>query len=121
MCMVFALPFPFRDRMRVSAEHGYNSPQDVSSSAPPDVYYILYSIARKRERTLMMARYRAALVGTGGITQSHLAALQALNDRVELVAAVNPYENLLRAFGQQTGLTRLYTDLGQMLRDEKPD
>ncbi len=68
-----------------------------------------------------MARYRAALVGTGGITQSHLKAMQQLQDRLELVAAFNPYPDLVRTFGQQTGLTHLYTDLGQMLRDESPD
>ncbi|MFI7274997.1 Gfo/Idh/MocA family protein [Streptomyces sp. NPDC049879] len=72
------------------------------------------------------SRLRAAVVGTGGIvTGSHLPALRAHADRVELVAAVDVAPERLAAFRRKAGEAGLaaeeFTDLGTMLREASPD
>ncbi|TDC67709.1 Gfo/Idh/MocA family protein [Streptomyces hainanensis] len=71
-------------------------------------------------------RLRAAVVGTGGIvTGSHLSALTAHADRVELVAAVDIDPARLDVFAAaaaEAGATVTgYQDLGAMLAAERPD
>lgn len=76
-------------------------------------------------------RIRAAVVGTGGIVSgSHLPALRALADRVDLVAGVDVDEGRLEAFRAQAAepgeagpgfIVTGYTDLSAMLEAERPD
>ncbi|MFI9584307.1 Gfo/Idh/MocA family protein [Streptomyces sp. NPDC052236] len=71
-------------------------------------------------------RLRAAVVGTGGIvTGSHLPALQAHGDRVELTAAVDIDAARLDDFRTEAKAAGAdvqgYTDLDAMLAAERPD
>lgn len=68
-----------------------------------------------------MSRYRVALIGTGGIVGSHLEAIAALSDRVELVAAVDQNSARVEAICAQAGIPRAYTDAERMLAAERPD
>lgn len=78
-----------------------------------------------------MARYRAAIVGLGRIASTFAAdkkrkgvsthAQAYLADRrVELVAACDRDPERLRDFGARWGVDRLYADLGELLKREKP-
>jgi predicted dehydrogenase len=44
-----------------------------------------------------MPRYRAAIIGTGGIAGNHIRALHDLKDRVEVVAAVDVIRDRVEA------------------------
>jgi predicted dehydrogenase len=68
-----------------------------------------------------VSRYRVALIGTGGIVVSHLEAIAALGDRVELVAAVDQNAARVEAVCAQAGIPRAYTDAATMLAAEQPD
>jgi len=68
-----------------------------------------------------VSRYRVALIGTGGIVVSHLEAIAALSDRVELVAAVDQNAARVEAVCAQAGIPRAYTDAETMLAAERPD
>lgn len=68
-----------------------------------------------------MSRYRVALIGTGGIVVSHLEAIAALRDRVELVAAVDQNAARVEAVCAQAGIAHAYTDAAAMLAAERPD
>ncbi|GHB38629.1 oxidoreductase [Streptomyces viridiviolaceus] len=69
------------------------------------------------------ARRRVAVVGTGAVvTGSHLPALGAHADRVELVAAVDVDRTRLDAFRESAGgRVAGYPSLGAMLDAERPD
>ncbi|EFL30182.1 secreted oxidoreductase [Streptomyces viridochromogenes DSM 40736] len=68
-------------------------------------------------------RRRAAVVGTGAIVSgSHLPALRAHADRVELVAAVDVDQERLDAFRELAGgQVAGYTSVDAMLDAERPD
>ncbi|MGB8943641.1 MAG: Gfo/Idh/MocA family oxidoreductase [Streptomyces sp.] len=71
-------------------------------------------------------RPRAAVVGTGSIvTGSHLPALRAHSDRIELRAAVDVDPARLAAFRAEAAATDLdvegYTDFDAMLDEVRPD
>lgn len=66
-------------------------------------------------------RYRAAIVGTGGIAGAHIQALGELKDRVEVVAAVDIDRARVEAYSAMHGIPRFYTTLTEMLEKEKPD
>ncbi len=68
-----------------------------------------------------MSRYRVALIGTGGIVVSHLEAIAAHSDRLELVAAVDQNAARVEAVCAQAGIPRAYTDAEVMLAAERPD
>jgi predicted dehydrogenase len=68
-----------------------------------------------------VSRYRVALIGTGGIVTSHLEAIAALSDRLELVAAVDQNAARVESVCAQAGIPRAYTDAETMLADEHPD
>ena len=68
-----------------------------------------------------MSRYRVALIGTGGIVGSHLEAIAALQDRVELVAAVDQNAARVEAVCAQAGIPRAFTDATAMLDAVQPD
>ncbi|MDT0386783.1 Gfo/Idh/MocA family protein [Streptomyces dubilierae] len=69
------------------------------------------------------ARRRVAVVGTGAIVgDSHLPALRAHSDRVELVAAVDVDRERLDAFRASAGeRVAGYTSVDAMLDAERPD
>ncbi|GAA2303473.1 Gfo/Idh/MocA family oxidoreductase [Streptomyces hawaiiensis] len=68
-------------------------------------------------------RRRVAVVGTGAIVSgSHLPALRAHSDRVELVAAVDVDQERLDAFRELAGAQVAgYTSVDAMLDAERPD
>ncbi|HAJ37264.1 MAG TPA: oxidoreductase [Chloroflexi bacterium] len=68
-----------------------------------------------------MSRYRVALIGTGGIVASHLEAITAHSERLELVAAVDQNAARVESVCAQAGIPRAYTDAEAMLAAEHPD
>lgn len=64
---------------------------------------------------------RIAIIGTGAIVGSHLSAIKAAGERVELVAAVDVDEARVRAVCAENGIPRWYRDAREMLETEKPD
>lgn len=68
-----------------------------------------------------MPRYRAAIVGTGSIAGNHIRALQDLQERVEVVAAVDIVRERAEDYSKKNGIPRFYTDAAEMLEKEHPD
>jgi len=68
-----------------------------------------------------VSRYRVALIGAGGIVGSHLEAIAARSDRLELVAAADQNAARVEAVCAQAGIPRAYTDTETMLAAEQPD
>jgi predicted dehydrogenase len=68
-----------------------------------------------------MQKIRAAIIGTGGIANNHLKALQALSDSVEVVAAVDLDSAKLKAFTDQYKIPHAYSSSEAMLAEQKPD
>jgi len=64
--------------------------------------------------------YRAAIIGTGGISRPHARAYQAIPN-VELVAAADISPTALEGFGKEFGVQRLYASATEMLAKEKPE
>ncbi|WP_410661559.1 Gfo/Idh/MocA family protein [Amycolatopsis sp. lyj-112] len=62
---------------------------------------------------------RAAIIGTGSIAKSHLAAYEAHPSDVTVVAAADVDET--RVAGFATGAIKPYTDLSTLLAEQKPD
>ena len=67
------------------------------------------------------SRYKAAIIGTGGISRAHARALAAHADRVELVAAVDIDGDRARDFADQHGAPQTFTDPEAMLARVQPD
>ncbi len=67
-----------------------------------------------------METVRAAIIGTGGIARSHVAALRGEPERTELVAAMDVDPERVRAFCEAHGIAGAYTDAGAMLAAERP-
>ncbi len=61
------------------------------------------------------------MVGTGGIADAHVRAVEYTQGRVELVAACDIDEKRANAFRAKFNLPRAHTDYATMLREEKPD
>lgn len=68
-----------------------------------------------------MKTYRAVLVGTGGIADAHVRAVEYTQGRVELVAACDIDAGRAEAFRARFNLSKAHTDYATMLREEKPD
>lgn len=68
-----------------------------------------------------MTQYRSVIIGTGGISRSHIAAQQANSDRTSLVAAMDIDAERVDAFCEDHEIPNRYTDAAQMLATEKPD
>lgn len=64
---------------------------------------------------------RLAIIGTGNSVKNHLIAAETLNDRLNLVAAVDLDEARVRSISQAHNIPRWYTQVSEMLRQEKPD
>src|SRR5205085_6341243 len=65
--------------------------------------------------------YRVAIIGTGGIAGAHMHALNAMGDRVQVVAGVDVDRSRVEAYCAEHGIPRAYTDAGAMLTAEQPD
>ncbi len=65
--------------------------------------------------------YRALLVGTGGIGDAHVRAIEATGGRVQLVAAVDLDAARVHAFCARHRIPAAHTDYAAALRDIKPD
>ncbi len=66
-------------------------------------------------------RIKTAIIGTGGIARSHVAATVHNKDAVDLVAAVDIDADRVGAFSEEHSIAHSYTDVGQMLAQESPD
>lgn len=66
-------------------------------------------------------KYRAAVVGTGGIATAHAAALTGLAGRVELVGAVDLDPARAAAFAEKWSVARTFPDLTGLLAAEDLD
>lgn len=69
----------------------------------------------------MSQTYRALLVGTGSVAESHVRAVEGSLGRVRIVGAVEVDAEKLRAFGERHKLTGLYSDYAEALRAVRPD
>lgn len=68
-----------------------------------------------------MKTYRVAIVGAGNIANTHIATIRAHPDRAELVAMVDLDEARVRSLCEANDIPKWYTDVGEMLAQEKPD
>ena len=69
----------------------------------------------------MQKKLRVGIIGTGNISQVHMAGYKALPDRVEVVAACDINEPKLQAYCDHHGIPHRYTDYNEMLAKEKLD
>ncbi|MEN9632726.1 MAG: hypothetical protein RL077_1130 [Verrucomicrobiota bacterium] len=65
--------------------------------------------------------YRAVLVGTGGIGEAHVRAIEESRGRVQLVAASDIDEVRGRTFAARLHIPAIFTDYAEMLRATCPD
>lgn len=68
-----------------------------------------------------MTCYRVALIGTGGIADYHMRALRELEERVDVVAAVDVVRERVEAYCASHAIPRFYTNAAEMLDREQPD
>lgn len=68
-----------------------------------------------------MSKYRAAIIGTGGISRIHAEGLKASADRVEIVACVDVDRERVDQFAEAYGIPNRFTDPREMLEHVKPD
>ncbi|MCF7689164.1 MAG: Gfo/Idh/MocA family oxidoreductase [Cephaloticoccus sp.] len=68
-----------------------------------------------------MKNYRAVLVGTGGIGEAHVRAVEFTQGRVSLVAACDIDPTRAQDFCAKFKIPTAHTDYASMLREEKPD
>ena len=67
-----------------------------------------------------MADYCVAVIGCGGISGAHMSGYSPC-ERTEVIAGMDRSQSQLDKWGKKFGISALYTDLGQMLKKEKPD
>jgi len=70
---------------------------------------------------MMRKPVRAVLIGTGGVSRSHVEALRSVADRVEFAAAMDLDADRVEAFCEANGVPRAYTDVDELLARESPD
>jgi predicted dehydrogenase len=68
-----------------------------------------------------MKTYRAALVGTGSISEAHVRAVEATQGRVVLEAAVDIDATRVADFARRHGIPQHFTDYEGMLDTLRPD
>ena len=64
---------------------------------------------------------KVGLVGTGGISNRHMAAYLEHPDRVQLTAVCDVVEPLAQEYARKTGVEAIYLDYEQMLREADID
>jgi predicted dehydrogenase len=69
----------------------------------------------------MSQTYRALLVGTGSVADSHVRAIEGSRGRMQLAGAVEIDAERLQTFGVRHKLSSLYTDYAAALREVRPD
>ena len=69
----------------------------------------------------MSQTYRAVLIGTGSVADSHARAIEETRGRVTLVSAVDIDPDRLAGFCQRHKVPRRHTDYGTALREDRPD
>ena len=69
----------------------------------------------------MSQTYRALLVGTGSVADSHVSAIAATTGRVQLVGAVEVDAARLAAFATRHGIGAAHTDYAAALQSLRPD
>ncbi len=67
------------------------------------------------------SRFRVAIVGTGAIARSHMAALRHESARADVVAAVDVMPENLAKFSDEFKILSRYADMQTMLDEQKPD
>src|ERR1700722_12234225 len=65
-------------------------------------------------------KLRVAIIGCGGISETHIRALQTFPE-VELVAGVDVKTDRLKLMEEKYGFPSLFTDWKRMLKEVKPD
>jgi predicted dehydrogenase len=78
------------------------------------------SLAMNEQSEFKGRKFRVALVGCGGIAQTHLNALKSMDD-VEVVAGVDVNPARLKVMEEKWGVTKLYKDWKTMLKEVRPD
>ena len=63
---------------------------------------------------------RTVLIGTGGVTRSHVQAVKSAGQRVDFVAAMDIDEDRVRAFCDANAVPTAYTDVDELLAREEP-
>ncbi|MBQ7603457.1 MAG: Gfo/Idh/MocA family oxidoreductase [Clostridia bacterium] len=66
-------------------------------------------------------KLRVGIIGTGSISQVHMAGYKALPDRVEVVAACDINEKKLQKYCDRYGIPHRYTDYNEMCEKEHLD
>src|SRR6185295_15645312 len=74
-----------------------------------------------KHRNPMSKTYRALLVGTGSVADSHARAIEALQGRVKLVTAVDIEAERVREFCARHKIADAQTDYAAALRAARPD
>ena len=69
----------------------------------------------------MTEQVRTAIIGTGGIANSHVRAIRAAGERVFLAAAMDVDADRADAFCETHEIPAKYTDAVQMLDKEQPE
>lgn len=78
------------------------------------------SFATESKQQYAGPKLRVAIIGCGGISETHIGALQSFPD-VDLVAGVDIKPNRLKLMEEKYGFKNLYTDWKRMLREIRPD
>ena len=68
-----------------------------------------------------MSKLRVGIIGTGGISNSHMSGYKALPDEVEVVAVCDINEPKVKAYAEKYGVPVYYTDYNEMLEKENLD
>ncbi|MCB9152150.1 MAG: Gfo/Idh/MocA family oxidoreductase [Caldilineaceae bacterium] len=69
----------------------------------------------------MSDQVRTVIIGTGGIANSHVRAMRAAGERVDLTAAMDVDADRVDAFCETHEIPAKYTDVGHMLEKEQPN
>ncbi len=68
-----------------------------------------------------MEKLRIAIIGTGGISNSHMGGYKAIPDKCEVVAVCDLDENKVKNYAKNYGVPAYYTDFNEMFANEKID
>jgi len=78
------------------------------------------SLAMEKKTTYKGKKFRVAIIGCGGIAQTHMGAFRRMPD-VEVVAGVDIVKDRLDVMKDKWGVTELYKDWKKMLKAVQPD
>lgn len=68
-----------------------------------------------------MEKIKVGIIGTGGISHSHMNGYKALSDRVEVVAVCDIDEEKVKKYAEKFDVPRWYTDYNEMMSKEDLD